>query len=108
MKSENSSTEHEKLPGRVLHIDKDRDLALLSTRLPPSATEKKTTKDEQMNYMAYIRDLAGYIKLPFARDPVKILDKTYVFGCPEKYASSATAGIISHVKRHIKNDQVGF
>ena len=56
--------------------------------------------------MGYIRDLTGYIKLPFARNPVKILDKTYVFGCPQKYASSATAGIISHVNRDMTQESL--
>ena len=56
--------------------------------------------------MGYIRDLTGYIKLPFARNPVKILDKTYVFGCPQKYASSATAGIISHVNRDMTQEKL--
>ena len=81
-----------------MHIDKDRDLALLSTR-PPNDSVKE-------NQMDYIRDLTGYIKLSFASKEVKVLDKTYVFGCPQKYASSATAGIISHVNRDLEGFQI--
>ena len=88
----------ELLPARVLHIDKDRDLALLSTRPPQNA--------ERCDQMSYIRDLTGYIKLPFATKKPEVLDKTFVFGCPQKYASSASAGIISHVNRDMT--QKGF
>ena len=84
----------ENLPARVLHIDEDRDLALLSTRPP-------FNQSENFDQMSYIRDLTGYIKLPFASKEVQILDKTYVFGCPQKYASSASAGIISHINRDV-------
>ena len=84
----------ENLRARVLHIDEDRDLALLGTRPP-------FNQSESCDQMSYIRDLTGYIKLPFASKEVQILDKTYVFGCPQKYASSASAGIISHVNRDI-------
>ena len=56
--------------------------------------------------MSYIRDLTGYIKLPFATKKPEVLDKTFVFGCPQKYASSASAGIISHVNRDMT--QKGF
>ena len=78
--------------------DKNRDLALLSTR-PPNDSVKESQMD-------YIRDLTGYIKLSFATKEVKVLDKTYVFGCPQKYASSATAGIISHVNRDLEGFQI--
>ena len=88
----------ENLRARVLHIDEDRDLALLGTRPP-------FNQSESCDQMSYIRDLTGYIKLPFASKEVQILDKTYVFGCPEKYASSASAGIISHVNRDIEIDE---
>ena len=87
----------ELLPARVLHIDKDRDLALLSTRPPQNA--------ERVDQMSYIRDLTGYIKLPFATKKPEVLDKTFVFGCPQKYASSASAGIISHVNRGIETQE---
>ena len=86
----------ELLPARVLHIDKDRDLALLSTRPPQNA--------ERCDQMSYIRDLTGYIKLPFATKKPEVLDKTFVFGCPQKYASSASAGIISHVNRDMTQE----
>jgi len=82
----------ELLPARVIHTDKDRDLAILSTRPPQNS---QNFRDQ----MSYIRDLTGYIKLPFAIKKAEILDKTVVFGCPQKYASSASAGIISHVNR---------
>ena len=55
--------------------------------------------------MSYIQALTGYIKLAFAKEEVKILDNTYVFGCPQKYASSATAGIISHVNRDVESKE---
>ena len=74
-----------------MHIDKDRDLALLSTR--PSNTHSL------YDQMKYIQDLTGYIKLSFATTQVKLLDKTYLFGCPQKYASSATAGTITQIFR---------
>ena len=88
----------ENLPARVLHIDEDRDLALLSTRLPFNHHHYQS---ESCDQMSYIRDLTGYIKLPFSSKEVQILDKAYVFGCPQKYASSASAGIISHINRDV-------
>ena len=95
-----SQTEQlEFLPARVLHIDEDRDLALLSTRPPQNS--------ENCDQMSYIRDLTGYIKLPFATKKPEVLDKTFVFGCPQKYASSASAGIISHVNRDKTNLKAG-
>ena len=78
-----------------MHVDRNRDLALLSTRLP--------NNEYKNNEMSYIQALTGYIKLAFAKEEVKILDNTYVFGCPQKYASSATAGIISHVNRDVES-----
>ena len=90
----------EELPARVIHIDEDRDLALLSTRPPQSS--------ENCDQMSFIRDLTGYIKLTFATKNPEVLDKTFVFGCPQKYASSASAGIISHVNRDKSNLEVGF
>ena len=84
----------ENLRARVLHIDEDRDLALLGTRPP-------FNQSDSCDQMSYMRDLTGYIKLPFASKEVQILDKTYVFGCPQKYASSASAGIISHINRAV-------
>ena len=90
----------EELPARVIHIDEDRDLALLSTRPPQSS--------ENCDQMSFIRDLTGYIKLTFATKNPEVLDKTFVFGCPQKYASSASAGIISHVNRDKRNLKVGF
>ena len=59
---------------------------------------------EKWDQISYIRDLTGYIKLPFAKMKPEVLDKTYVFGCPQKYESSVSAGIISHVNRDMTKE----
>ena len=49
-----------------------------------------------------MQSVSGFAKLDFAYLKPQILDDVYVFGCPQRYDSSVSKGIISHTERKIE------
>lgn len=81
-----------KFSARVVAYDEASDLALL------------TMVFQDADDASQAQDLTGF-KTGLYFDPIKpqLLDTVYAFGCPQKYQSSVTKGIISHTSREIEN-----
>ena len=80
-----------KFSARVVAYEEASDLALL------------TIVFNDANDASIAQDLSGFkTGLHFDPNDPKLLDTVYAFGCPQKFNSSVTKGIISHTNRKIK------
>ena len=90
----NINKNQSRFSAKVIQVDKDRDLALL------------TMVFEHSEDASTAQDLAGFKKgLHFDPNEPELLDTVYAFGCPQSFESSVTKGIISHTDRKIKSQR---